>query len=98
MLVVTLPCARPDNWREERTITVRAILVGAYVRRAVERGWRPGRSGPAFALDVAEDELAGLLGEPPRYLVPFLWGMIPEGGGIEDLPRCTQIWSRDRSS
>ncbi|WP_222709302.1 hypothetical protein [Nonomuraea sp. C10] len=98
VLVVTLPCARPDNWRGERTVTVRPILVGGCVRRAVERGWRPGRAGPAFVLDVAEDELAGLLGEPPRYLVPFLWGMIPEGGRIEDLPRCTQIWSRDRSS
>jgi hypothetical protein len=22
--------------------------------------------------------------------------MIPEGGGIKDLPRATQIWSRDK--
>ncbi|MEV5554824.1 hypothetical protein AB0L44_14335 [Nonomuraea wenchangensis] len=95
VLVVTLPCARPDNWRGERTITVRPLLVGNCVRRAVEQGWRPGRS---CTLDVTEDELAALLGEPPRYLIPFLWGMIPEGGGIEDLPRCTQIWSRDNGT
>lgn len=95
VLVVTLPCARPDNWRGERTITIRPALVGACVRRAVERGWRAGHPGPAFPFDVAEDDLATLLGEPPQYLVPFLWGMIPEGGDIRDLPRCTQIRSRD---
>ncbi|GAA2818724.1 hypothetical protein ABT362_01765 [Nonomuraea rubra] len=96
VLVVSLPCARPDNWLGERTIAVRPVLVGACIRRAVERGWDPG-SRAGFALTVAEDELPALLGESPRYLVPFLWGMIPEGGGIEDLPRCTQVWSREDS-
>ncbi|MFC4011598.1 hypothetical protein ACFOY2_30510 [Nonomuraea purpurea] len=95
VLVVSLPCARPDNWRGQRTIPVRPVLVAGCIRRAVEQGWNQSRPGSPFALTIAEDELATLLGEPPQYLIPFLWGMIPEGGGIEDLPRCTQIWSRD---
>ncbi|WP_063791945.1 hypothetical protein [Nonomuraea pusilla] len=96
VLVVSLPCARPDNWAGERTIVIRPVLVAGCVRRALEEGWDPGRPGSAFTLTVTEDELATLLGEPPQYLIPFLWGMIPEGGGIRDLPRCTQIWSRDQ--
>lgn len=55
----------------------------------------PRTPGPTFTLTIAEDELPALLGGPPRYLIPFLWGMIPEGGSIRDLPRATQIWSRD---
>ncbi|WP_433512465.1 hypothetical protein ACQP2T_53480 [Nonomuraea sp. CA-143628] len=94
VLVVSLPCARPDNWHGERTIVVRPVLVAGCVERALEQGWNSGQRGSPFTLTVTEDELPGLLGEPPRYLIPFLWGMIPEGGGIEDLPRCTQIWSR----
>ncbi|WP_379498569.1 hypothetical protein [Nonomuraea thailandensis] len=95
VLVVSLPCARPDNWQGERTIVVRPVLVAGCVRRALDQGWNPGQRGPAFTLTVAEDELPALLGESPTYLVPFLWGMIPEGGGLRDLPRATQIWSRD---
>ncbi|MFI6603225.1 hypothetical protein ACIBHX_43880 [Nonomuraea sp. NPDC050536] len=95
VLVVSLPCARPDNWVGQRTITVRPVLVSGCIRRAVEQGWNSGQPGAPYSLSVAEDELAALLGEAPQYLIPFLWGMIPEGGGIKDLPRCTQIWSRD---
>jgi hypothetical protein len=95
VLVVSLPCARPDNWLGERTITIRPVLVARSIRRAVGQGWRP---GSAFTLAVTEDELPALLGGPPQYLIPFLWGMIPEGGGIKNLPRCTQIWSRDEPS
>ncbi|MDP4507143.1 hypothetical protein [Nonomuraea turcica] len=98
VLVVSLPCARPDNWSGERTIVVRPILVNGCIRRAVEQGWNPAQPGTAFTLTITEDDLAVLLGEPPQYLIPFLRGMIPEGGGIEDLPRCTQIWSRDKPS
>ncbi|MEU4702188.1 hypothetical protein [Nonomuraea dietziae] len=98
VLVVSLPCARPDNWHGERTIAVRPALVAGCIRRAIEQGWNPGQRGSAFTLTVTEDELAVLLGEPPQYLIPFLWGMIPEGGGIEDLPRCTEIWSRDNQN
>ncbi|MEU7741741.1 hypothetical protein [Nonomuraea sp. NPDC049158] len=94
VLVVSLPCARPDNWQGERTITIRPVLVAGCVQRALEQGWNSSQRGAPFTLTVTEDELPGLLGEPPQYLIPFLWGMIPEGGGIEDLPRCTQIWSR----
>ncbi|MDP9849541.1 hypothetical protein [Streptosporangium lutulentum] len=96
VLVVSLPCARPDNWRGERTIALRPILAGRCIRRAVEQGWNSRKPGSAFTLTVSEDELVALLGEPPQYLIPFLWGMIPEGSGIRDLPRCTQIWSRDK--
>jgi hypothetical protein len=95
VLVVSLPCARPDNWQGERTITIRPVLVAGCIRRALAQGWRSGQPGSTFQVSVAEDELAPLLGEPPRYLIPFLWGMIPEGGSIRDLPRATQIWSRD---
>lgn len=98
VLVVSLPFARPDNWLGERTIAVRPVLVAGCIRRALEQGWNPRQRGSGFTLTVTEDELAELLGEPPRYLIPFLWGMIPEGGGIEDLPRATQIWSRDERS
>ncbi|MEV7013156.1 hypothetical protein [Streptosporangium sp. NPDC051022] len=98
VLVVSLPCARPDNPLGERTIAVRPALVAGCVRRALEHGWNPGQPGSAFTLTVTEDELAVLLGEPPQYLIPFLWGMIPEGGGIKDLPRCAQIWSREEQS
>ncbi|MEU4228629.1 hypothetical protein AB0F17_30415 [Nonomuraea sp. NPDC026600] len=98
ILMVTLSCARPDNWNGERTIVVRPVLVAGCVRRAVEQGWNSSRSGATFTLTVAEDELAVLLSAPPQYLIPFLWGMIPEGGGIRDLPRGRQIWSRDEPS
>jgi hypothetical protein len=98
ILAVSLPCARPDNWLGERTIAVRPVLVAGCVRRALAQGWNPGQRGTGFTLTVTEDELTELLGEPPQYLIPFLWGMIPEGGGIRDLPRATQIWSRDKLS
>jgi hypothetical protein len=96
VLVVTLPCARPDNWSGERTITIRPVLVSGCIRRAIEQGWDSGQKGSRFTLTITEDDLAVLLGEPPQYLIPFLWGMIPEGGGIKDLPRGVQIWSRDQ--
>ncbi len=98
VLVVSLPCARPDNWLGKRTIAVRPVLVAECIRRALEQGWNSGQRGTGFTLTVTENELTELLGEPPQYLIPFLWGMIPEGGGIRDLPRATQIWSRDKLS
>ncbi|MGN9783602.1 hypothetical protein ACTMTF_19365 [Nonomuraea sp. ZG12] len=95
-LVVSLPCARPDNWLGKRTIAVRPVLVAGCIRQALAQGWRSSRRGPGFTLTITEDELADLLDGPPEYLIPFLWGMIPEGGDIRDLPRATQIWSRDK--
>ncbi|MEV4567014.1 hypothetical protein AB0K12_24875 [Nonomuraea sp. NPDC049419] len=80
VLVVSLPCARPDNWLGHRTIPVTPALVAACVRRALERGWDPGRSGSAVTLEVSEDDLTHFLGEPPRYLIPFLWGFVPADG------------------
>lgn len=93
VLVVSLPCARPDNTAGERTIVLRPALVAACIRQALTQGWNP---DSAFALTLDEDELTALLGERPQYLIPFLWGMIPEGGTIRDLPRATQIRSRDQ--
>ncbi|WP_193318966.1 hypothetical protein [Nonomuraea phyllanthi] len=95
VLVVSLPCARADNRHGRRTIVVRPLLVAGCVRRAVEHGWNPAREGPAFTFAISEEDLTEVLGEPPRYLIPFLWGMIPEGGGVEDLPRAVQIRGRD---
>lgn len=76
-LVVSLPCARPDNWVYERTLPVTPALVAACIRRALERGWDPGRPGPAMTLEVTEDDLTAFLGGPPRYLIPFWWGVAP---------------------
>ncbi|GAA4588144.1 hypothetical protein GCM10023194_39000 [Planotetraspora phitsanulokensis] len=92
VLKITLPCARPDNWLGERAIAVRPILVAAAIRRALDEGWTPDLRGRAFSLDITEDELPDLLGEPPNYVIPFLWGVIPLGGGMKDLPRARQIW------
>ncbi|MGW2152287.1 hypothetical protein [Nonomuraea sp. NPDC001699] len=97
VLRVSLPCARPDNWEGARTIAIRPPLVAGCVRRALGQGWLPARPGPAFTLPVTEDELTELLDGPPAYLIPFLWGMIPEGGTIRDLPRARQIWSRENA-
>ncbi|MEW1838733.1 hypothetical protein AB0392_12325 [Nonomuraea angiospora] len=68
VLVVSLPCARPDNWLAERTIAIRPALVVGCIRRAVEQGWNLGHPGSGFTLTVAEDELA-VLGEPSQYLI-----------------------------
>ncbi len=94
LLVVSLPFPRPDNDFGDRTLPIRPVIVAGCVRRAVEQGWNPGQPGSAFNLTITEADLPLLLNEPPRHLIPFLWGMIPEGGDITDLPRCTEIWSR----
>jgi hypothetical protein len=78
LLVVSLPCARPDNWLGRRTIPVTPALVAASIRRALEQGWDPGRPGRAMRLEVTEDDLTAFLGGPPDYLIPFLWGFIRE--------------------
>lgn len=80
----------------DRLSEVGPALVAGCIRRALERGWNPGQQGSAFTLIATDDEPVVLLSEPPQYLIPFLWGMIPEGGGIGDLPRCTEIWGRDK--
>ncbi|GAA3709690.1 hypothetical protein GCM10022224_089010 [Nonomuraea antimicrobica] len=95
VLTVSLPFARPDNGFGARTMAIRPVLVSECIRRAVEAGWDPRRPGSPFTLDVTEDDLTALLGEPPRYLIPFLWGLIPEGGSIKDLPRAVQIHPRN---
>ncbi len=52
-------------------MAVRPALVAAAIRMALGRGWDPHQAGPAFDLDVTEDELAEMLGGPPAYEVPF---------------------------
>ncbi|WP_212735496.1 hypothetical protein [Herbidospora galbida] len=75
-LKVTLPCARPDNWLGEKTMTLRPALVASVIRRALGRGWTPDAGAGAVFLDITEDELPELLGEPPEYVLPFLRGGI----------------------
>lgn len=70
VLLVTLPFSRPDAWVGERTMAVRPALVAAVIRMARRRGWGPGQAGPAFDLDVTEDDLTEMLGGPPVYTVP----------------------------
>lgn len=93
-LKVSLPCARPDNTTGERTTALRPALVAACIQKALDQGWTPNTD---LTLTITEDDLTALLGERPQYLIPFLWGMIPEGGTIRDLPRATQIWPRNQS-
>ncbi|MEU6430197.1 hypothetical protein ABZ860_30265 [Microbispora sp. NPDC046973] len=70
VLLVSLPFLRPDAWLGERTMSVRPALVAAVIRLALRRGWDPHQAGPAFDLDVTEDDLAEMLGGPPVYRVP----------------------------
>ncbi|WP_203872277.1 hypothetical protein [Planomonospora parontospora] len=73
VLLVTLPCSRPDVWLGERTMTVRPALVAAVIRTALERGWDPRQAGSAFTLDLDENDLADLMGgQSPSYEVPFM--------------------------
>ncbi|GAA4188623.1 hypothetical protein GCM10022252_24200 [Streptosporangium oxazolinicum] len=65
VLLVELPCSRPDAWLGERTMTVRPTLVAATIRRALERGWDPSQAGSAFPLNLTEDELSDVMNSHP---------------------------------
>ncbi|MEV7006944.1 hypothetical protein [Streptosporangium sp. NPDC051022] len=73
VLLVSLPCSRPDAWLGERATTVRPALVSATIRRALHCGWDPYQTGNAFTLRLTEDDLAAAMnGRPPSYVVPFM--------------------------
>ncbi|MGS2640880.1 hypothetical protein [Streptosporangium sp. G12] len=57
VLLVELPCSRPDAWYGERTMTVRPALVAATIRRALDRGWDPSQAGSAFTINLTEGDL-----------------------------------------
>ncbi|MER5645778.1 hypothetical protein [Streptosporangium sp. NPDC002524] len=72
VLLVELPCSRPDAWFGERTMTVRPTLVAATIRRALDRGWDPSQAGSAFTLNLTEDELSDVMnGHPPSHKISF---------------------------
>ncbi|GAA4587428.1 hypothetical protein GCM10023194_36290 [Planotetraspora phitsanulokensis] len=73
VLLVSLPCSRPDAWLGERTMAVRPALVAAAIRAAHERGWDPQHAGNAFEPSLTDDDLTNLMnGRPPAYEVPFM--------------------------
>jgi len=65
VLLVSLPCSRPDAWVGAHTITVRPVLVRACIRLALECGWQPDQHGNAFHLELGDDDLTALLGRRP---------------------------------
>lgn len=61
VLLVELPCSRPDAWLGERAMTVRSALVAASIRRALDRGWDPLQVGSAFTLSLTEGDLTDVM-------------------------------------
>ncbi|MFF3439817.1 hypothetical protein [Streptosporangium sp. NPDC002721] len=73
VLLVSLPCSRPDAWLGERSMTIRPALVTATIRRALDHGWDPRRTGSAFLLGITEEELTGPMdNEPPSHRVTLM--------------------------
>ncbi|WP_283138518.1 hypothetical protein [Rhizohabitans arisaemae] len=58
VLMVTFPCARPDNWLGLPSVGIRPNLVAAYVRWALDEGWVPAHVGPAFSLTLTRRQAA----------------------------------------
>ncbi|MFG2072280.1 hypothetical protein SAMN05421874_101344 [Nonomuraea maritima] len=73
VLLVSLPCSRPDAWWGERTMAVRPALVTATIRMALNHGWYPQQAGNAFELALTDEDLTKLMNDqPPAYVVPFM--------------------------
>ncbi|MFI6534793.1 hypothetical protein ACIBHY_20230 [Nonomuraea sp. NPDC050547] len=73
VLLVSLPCSRPDAWWGERTMAIRPALVTATIHTALGRGWDPRQAGNAFELAFTDEDLTKLMnGHPPAYNVPFM--------------------------
>jgi hypothetical protein len=73
VLLVSLPCSRPDAWYGERTMAIQPVLVTATIRRALDHGWDPRQAGSAFTLSLTEDDLTDAMnGRQPSYAVPFM--------------------------
>ncbi|MEU6729084.1 hypothetical protein ABZ917_35715 [Nonomuraea wenchangensis] len=73
VLLVSLPCSRPDAWWGERTMAIRPALVTATIRTALNHGWGPQQAGNAYELALTDEDLTELMnGQPPVYDVPFM--------------------------
>ncbi len=73
VLLVSLPCSRPDAWWGERTMAIRPALVTATIRTALGHGWDPRQAGNAFELELTDEDLTELMnGRPPAYDAPFM--------------------------
>ncbi|MEU1384358.1 MULTISPECIES: hypothetical protein [unclassified Nonomuraea] len=73
VLLVLLPCSRPDARLGERAMAVRPALVSAAIRKALDHGWDPHQTGNAFTLRLTEDDLTEAMnGQPPSYAVSFM--------------------------
>jgi hypothetical protein len=73
ILLVSLPCSRPDAWWGERTMAIRPALVTATIRTALGDGWAPRQPGKALELALTDEDLTELMnGQPPAYDVPFI--------------------------
>ncbi|MEV0591815.1 hypothetical protein [Nonomuraea cavernae] len=72
VLLVSLPCSRPDAWWGERTMAIRPALVTATIRIALDRGWDPRQAGSAFNLELTDGDLIHGMNGPPAYGVPFM--------------------------
>ncbi|MCG5218601.1 hypothetical protein [Streptosporangium sp. KLBMP 9127] len=72
VLLVSLPCSRPDAWQGERTTAIQPALVTATVRLALKRGWDPQQAGGAFNLKLTDGDLTDVMNGPPAYDVPFM--------------------------
>ncbi|GGO79236.1 hypothetical protein GCM10012289_63060 [Nonomuraea cavernae] len=70
VLLVSLPCSRPDPWWRERTTAIRPALVT--VRIPLDRGWDPRQTGSAFNLKLTDGDLTNVMNGPPTYDVPFM--------------------------
>ncbi|MEU6795723.1 hypothetical protein ABZ907_28870 [Nonomuraea wenchangensis] len=73
VLLVLLPCSRPDAWWGERTMAIRPALVTATIRTALSHGWDTQQVGNTYELALTDEDLTELMnGEPPVYDVPFM--------------------------
>ncbi|MFF0776420.1 hypothetical protein ACFYUK_46585 [Nonomuraea wenchangensis] len=73
VLLVSLPCSRPDAWWGERTMAIRPALVTATIRTALNHGWDPQQAGNAYELALTDEDLTELMnGQPPAYDAPFM--------------------------
>lgn len=73
VLLVSLPCSRPDAWWGKRTMAIRPALVTATIRMALNHGWDPRQAGNAFELALTDEDLTKLMNDqPPAYAVPFV--------------------------
>ncbi|WP_199565430.1 hypothetical protein [Spongiactinospora rosea] len=89
VLLVSLPCSRPDAWSGERTMAIRPALVTATIRMALDHGWDPQQAGNACELALTDENLAELMnGRPPVYDVPYMRRWLPRAADttVREIP------------